>query len=70
MDLFVYCKYFLSESDFNGMIGDIREKLLELQQTIDTLPFARVRNAMGIKKLTDLDELMAIPKPQRITYRI
>jgi len=70
MDLFVYCKYFLSESDFNGMIGDIREKLLELQQTIDILPFARVRNAMGIKKLTDLDKFMAIPKPQRITYRI
>ena len=70
MDLFVYFKYFLSESDFNGMIGDICEKLLELQQTIDILPFARVRNAMGIKKLTDLDKLMAILKPQRITYRI
>lgn len=66
-DILVYFKYFLSTEEFTPMIIELKNMLIELQNTLQTNAFDNVRGQMGIKNLNVLDALIALPK-SKIEY--
>ena len=63
-DLIVYFKYFLPKNEYKQLISALKSMLLELQSKIHPHAFENIRGQMGIKKLSDLDTLLAIPKDE------
>ncbi len=63
-DTLVYFKYFLPTEEFTPMIIELKNMLIELQNTLQTNAFDNVRGQMGIKNLNVLDALIALPKPK------
>ena len=63
-DILVYFKYFLPTEEFTPMIIELKNMLIELQNTLQTNAFDNVRGQMGIKNLNVLDALIALPKPK------
>ena len=61
-DILVYFKYFLPTEEFTPMIIELKNMLIELQNTLQTNAFDNVRGQMGIKNLNVLDALIALPK--------
>lgn len=66
-DILVYFKYFLPTKEFTPMIIELKNMLIELQNTLQTNAFDNVRGQMGIKNLNVLDVLIALPK-SKIEY--
>lgn len=66
-DILVYFKYFLPTEEFTPMIIELKNMLIELQNTLQTNAFDNVRGQMGIKNLNVLDVLIALPK-SKIQY--
>ena len=66
-DILVYFKYFLPTEEFTPMIIELKNMLIELQNTLQTNAFDNVRGQMGIKNLSVLDALIALPK-SKIEY--
>lgn len=66
-DILVYFKYFLPTEEFTPMIIELKNMLIELQNTLQTNAFDNVRGQMGIKNLNVLDALIALPK-SKIQY--
>lgn len=66
-DILVYFKYFLPTEEFTPMIIELKNMLIELQNTLQTNAFDNVRGQMGIKNLNVLDVLIALPK-SKIEY--
>lgn len=66
-DILVYFKYFLPTEEFTPMIIELKNMLIELQNTLQTNAFDNVRGQMGIKNLNVLDALIALPK-SKIEY--
>lgn len=66
-DILVYFKYFLPTEEFTPMIIELKNMLIELQNTLQTNAFDNVRGQMGIKNLNVLDLLIALPK-SKIEY--
>lgn len=59
-DILVYFKYFLPTEEFTPMIIELKNMLIELQNTLQTNAFDNVRGQMGIKNLNVLDTLMRL----------
>lgn len=66
-DILVYFKYFLPTEEFTPMIIELKNMLIELQNTLQTNAFDNVRGQMRIKNLNVLDALIALPK-SKIEY--
>ena len=66
-DILVYFKNFLPTEEFTPMIIELKNMLIELQNTLQTNAFDNVRGQMGIKNLNVLDALIALPK-SKIEY--
>lgn len=66
-DILVYFKYFLPTEEFTPMIIELKNMLIELQNTLQTNAFDNVRGQMEIKNLNVLDALIALPK-SKIEY--
>lgn len=61
IDLVVYFKYYLPNSEFRAFIKELKDMLLNLRANIHSDAFENVRGRMGIKNLTDLDILADLP---------
>ena len=59
VDLFIYLKYYLETDDYNKLITQIKNMLLNLQKQINANAFGNVRAKMGIKDIRHLDILMS-----------
>ena len=59
-DILVYFKYFLPKEEFAPMIMELKNMLIELQNTLQPNAFDNVRGQMGIKNLNVLDTLMRL----------
>ena len=66
-DLLVYFKYYLPKEEFTPMITELKNMLVELQNTLQPNAFDNVRGQMGIKNLNILDTLIILPK-SKIEY--
>lgn len=66
-DILVYFKYFLPKEEFEPMIIELKNMLIELQSTLQPNAFDNVRGQMGIKNLNVLDTLITLPK-SKIEY--
>ena len=66
-DILVYFKYFLPTEEFAPMMMELKNILIELQNTLQTNAFDNVRGQMGIKNLNVLDTLITLPK-SKIEY--
>lgn len=66
-DILIYFKYFLPKEEFSPMIIELKNMLIELQNTLQPNAFDNVRGQMGIKDLNVLDTLIALPK-SKIEY--
>lgn len=66
-DILVYFKYFPPTEEFTPMIIELKNMLIELQNTLQTNAFDNVRGQMGIKNLNVLDALITLPK-SKIEY--
>ena len=66
-DILIYFKYFLPKEEFAPMIMELKNMLIELQNTLQPNAFDNVRGQMGIKNLNVLDTLIALPK-SKIEY--
>lgn len=62
MDLLVYFKYYLPEKEYEELINQIQNMLLELSGAVTSNAFDNIRGQMGIKNLNDLNVLKSIPK--------
>lgn len=62
-DLLIYFKYYLPNDEYPIMMTELQNMLKHLQSNITTNAFDYVRGQMGIKKLSDLDDLKRLPKP-------
>ena len=62
MDLFVYFKYYLPQTEYKRFILELKTMLINLQAKIHPHAFEYVRGQMGIKHLADLDTLISLPK--------
>lgn len=60
-DLLVYFKYYLQPKDYKLIINTILKYLNNLASQIPNAAFVRVRSAMGIKNLPDLEQLRDLP---------
>lgn len=67
MDLIVYLKYYLPDSEFNSMTSELTSMLKALQNRIPANAFDNIRGKMGIKDLNDLNSLANIAK-KKIDY--
>lgn len=63
-DLIVYFKYFLPHSEYKQFIFELKGMLMDLQSKIHPHAFDYIRGQIGIKKLSDLDTLLALPKDE------
>lgn len=61
-DLFVYFKYYLPKTEFKQFISELKSMLNNLAAKIHPHAFDYVRGQIGIRDLTDLDTLIALPK--------
>ena len=61
-DLLIYFKYYLPKNEYKRFILDLKEMLTDLQSKIHPQAFDYIRGQMGIKKLSDLDLLLSLPK--------
>lgn len=62
-DLLIYFKYYLPNDEYQLMMGELQDMLINLQTHITENAFDNVRGQMGIKDLSDLEKLKALPKP-------
>ncbi len=62
MDLLVYMKYYLPDVEFKSMISVLQEMLEKLKNSVTLNAFDNIRGQMGIKNLSDLEELKNLPK--------
>lgn len=67
MDLLVYMKYYLPDEEFVDLISTIHRMLEALRNSVSANAFDNIRGQMGIKNLSDLEDLMNLPK-QTIKY--
>lgn len=63
-DLLVYFKYFLPKKEFTPMVMEFKNMLNKLQNILQINVFDNVRGQMGIKDLSVLDSLIALPKSE------
>ncbi len=63
-DLIVYFKYFLPKTEYKQFISELKNILFDLRSKIHPHAFEYVRGQMGIKALTDLDDLVNFPKDE------
>lgn len=61
-DLLIYFKYYLPKDEFKSMILELKKMLTDLEKRIHPNAFDNIRGQMGIKKLSDLDTLISLPK--------
>ena len=57
-DILVYFKYFPPTEEFTPMIIELKNMLIELQNTLQTNAFDNVRGQMGIKNLNVLEIIL------------
>ena len=62
-DLLVYFKYYLPDAEYKEMMSIFQQMLIDLRCGLYPNAFDNIRGQMGIKDLTDLDSLKALPKP-------
>lgn len=62
-DLLVYFKYYLPDAEYKEMMSIFQQMLIDLRCGLSPNAFDNIRGQMGIKDLTDLDSLKALPKP-------
>lgn len=62
MDIIVYMRYYLSDSDYKKFVNEIKLLLLNLKSNINISAFDKVRADMGIKNIDHLDDLLKIKK--------
>ena len=60
LDLLIYLKYFLHHVDYECMIKEIKSMLINLQEVLTKNVFDKIRASMGIKNLSDLDDLLFV----------
>ncbi|MDD4066033.1 MAG: Abi family protein [Bacilli bacterium] len=60
-DLLIYFKYYLDEKDYTCLIQTIKEMLFNLSKELSSGVFSNIRGSMGIKSMSDLDELLSFP---------
>ena len=66
--IFLYTlNIFFPTEEFTPMIIELKNMLIELQNTLQTNAFDNVRGQMGIKNLNVLDALITLPK-SKIDY--
>lgn len=63
-DLIIYFKYFLPKSEYKQFISELKSMLNNLKSKIHPHAFEYIRAQIGIKKLSDLDELLDFPKDE------
>ena len=63
-DLIVYFKYYLPKSEYKQFVSELKNMLNDLQGKIHPHAFEYVQGQMGIKKLSDLDTLLVLPKDE------
>lgn len=63
-DLFIYFKYYLPKNEFRQFIREFRVMINDLQGKIHPHAFEYIRAQIGIKRLSDLDVLLSIPKDE------
>lgn len=63
-DLIVYFKYFLPKGEYKQLVSELKTMLTDHQAKIHPHAFEYVRGQMGIKDLSDLDTLVALPKDE------
>lgn len=61
-DLVVYFKYYLPRKEYKQFVSELKTMLIDLQTKIHPHAFEYVHTQMGIKRLTDLDQLLSLPK--------
>lgn len=64
MDLLVYMKYYLPNKEYVDMISEVQEMLKTLENAITPNAFDNIRGQMGIKNLSDLEDLKTLPKAE------
>ena len=69
IDLLIYFKYYLSDSDFKKMITEFQNMLLSLQTSIPANAFDNIRSHMGIKDLNDLIVLKNMNKVNSLYHK-
>ena len=57
-----YEPYNAAKNEYKRFILDLKEMLTDLQSKIHPQAFDYIRGQMGIKKLSDLDLLLSLPK--------
>lgn len=61
-DIFVYLKYYLNSDEYHIFITQVASLLNNLSDKINSIAFNRVRAALGLKRLEDLNTLDSLPK--------
>lgn len=62
VDLIIYMRFYLEDSDFKKFATEIKKMLEELRSNINPISFDKVRGDMGIKDLEHLDKLITMKK--------
>lgn len=57
-DLFIYFKYYLPSDEFQAFISEFKTMFLTLKAKIETHAFENISGQIGIKQLSDLDDLV------------
>jgi len=63
-DLIVYFKYYLPKIEYKQFISEFKNTLTDLQTKIHPHAFEYVRGQIGIRNISDLDLLIALPKDE------
>ena len=61
-DLIVYFKYYLPKSEYKQFVSELKNMSSNLESQIPPHAFEYIRAQIGIRDLSDLDKLIAIPK--------
>ena len=61
-DIFVYFKYYLNSDEYHTFITQVASLLNNLSDKINSTAFEKVRAALGLKSLDDLNTLDSLPK--------
>lgn len=61
-DLLIYFKYYLPKNEYKQFIHELKIMLTNLQEKIHPHAFEYVRAQIGIKRLSDLETLVNLPK--------
>ncbi len=69
MDLLVYFKYYLTDSDFKNMMGKLQKMMFKLQAEVSINAFDNVRGKMGMRNLDDLVTLKNLPKTKIMYHK-